>query len=309
VAKGQTAFRYLSRVTAGLCLCYPSLLQAVEKLSDNTGTEQRAVYAIVLLFQNVMGHLHTVTGKMARMIIKDDKIRKRNKPQATKQQSPSTANLHEMCVSLAKLAIDFFEALDLSLLPHNKVLEGLVCVFLDHLGSSLSLVVFADADGAVSKAAQPGILPPLGLLDTSDIDQVAAKRTTEQEAHYLVTILRHLVLCIDKQQSLMRSESAPFLTLKKSFTTSNNAFEARVRDKLQNTLLRGVFGDDDEMFKDALRRPRVHDTDDDIDVASHGRDDPGEWFIGEVWRLLGWNTLAGQNCAPFGLVPPADDVV
>lgn len=292
---GQAAFGDLIRTSQALRLCYSSLLEAARRLFVKASSEQCGVYAIVLLFEDILRHLHEIAAIKAGTTIEAGRSVKQDKRRTVKQQPPSTSNLEETCNSLTKLAIHFFEALDLSQLPHNRVLEGLVCVFLDHLGSSLSLVVFADVDAAASNAAQLGFLPPRGLLDTSDHDQRAATKTTEYEARFLVTILRHLVLCIDKQQSLMKSESAPLLTLKKSLTTSNGAFAERVRVKLQNTLLRGVFGDDDESFRDALRRPLTNIVDDDVDVPSNGREEPGEWFVGEVWRLLGWSILTGQN--------------
>lgn len=99
------------------------------------------------------------------------------------------------------------------------------------------------------------------------------------------------MLIIDKQQSLIRSDSVSLLDLRKSPTISNNTFATKIRNKLQHTLLRGVFGDDDESFKEAIRRPDMKIVDDDVDVACNGRENAGEWFVGEVWALVGWDSL------------------
>jgi len=292
---GQAASNTLIKVTQGLRFSYPSLLQALGNLSVKADTEGCAVYAVVLLFQKILGHLHAVAARKECTTGKHDKSTKLNKQRIIKQHTSPIPHFGEICMALTKLAIHFFEALDLSQLSHNRALEGLVCVFLDHLGSSLSLVVFANVDDTASQAGKTGVLPPRGLLDISDLDLKDAIRTTQHEACYLVIILRHLMLCIDKKQSLMKSGSVPFLTLKKSPNTNNNGFAARIRDKLQNTLLRGVFGDDDESFKNALRGSAVNAVDDEVDIARTGREEPGEWFVGEVWRLLGWTTLTGEN--------------
>lgn len=277
-----------SQVPNALRFCCPSLFQAVKKLNPDGVAGHCAVYALVQLFQNILGHLHTVTATQA------DKTCKQ-KVRTAKQQPLPHSNQNGMCVSLTKLAIQFFEALDLSQPSHNRVLEGLICVFLDHLGSSLSLVVFADVDAPASQTPHLGFLPPRGLLDTSGLDRKAAIRTIEYEACYLVTILRHLLLCIDKQQPLLRSESVPLLTFRKTLATSDCSLSARVQERLQNTLLRGVFGDDDESFKDAFQRSGFSAVEAGFSIASSGGEEPGEWFIGEVWRLLGWHILTGQK--------------
>lgn len=293
--QGQAAIGDLSRVTHALKLSYPSLLQAVEKSIVKANPERCEIYAVVRLFQNFLGHLHATAAKKAATTNGHARSTRAKRPRTAEQQSRSTSNFEETCMLLTRLAIHFFESLDLSQLSHNKVLEGLVCVFLDHLGSSLSLIVFANVDDAAPKATQLGVLPPRGLLDTSDLDQDIAVRTTKHEACYLVSILRHLMLSIDRQQSLLISDSAPLLTMETSLNISNSAFAARVRDKLQSTLLRGVFGDHDECIKGAFRRPVASAADGDIGVASDSRKETGEWFIGEVWNLLGWNTLTRQH--------------
>jgi hypothetical protein len=302
----QPAFSGLVRVTHALRVCYPSLLQAVGGLSAEGGLMQTAVAAVVLLFQNVLGHLHAIVAMKAGTDIDDGKSVKQCGTRSTNQRSTSALRPEQMCIALTKLAVHFFEVLDLSQSSHNRVLEGLICVFLDHLGSCLSLVVFADA--GAPKVGLLGVLPPCGLLDASGLDQKVAIRTCQHEACYLVTILRHLMLCIDKQQSLIRSESALPPKMKESLAKSNSAFLARVRERLHNTLLRGVFGDDDESFKDAFQRPVVNAAGDDFELASGGREEPRDWFIGEVWRLLGWNTLTGRDGAYFGLVPADNSV-
>ena len=73
----------------------------------------------------------------------------------------------------------------------------------------------------------------------------------------------------------------------------NNGYAGAVVDKMQNTLLRALFGDQDEAFRDSLRRPakveRIDDTED-LMVGTE-EDITSEWFIGEVWNSVGWDIL------------------
>ncbi len=281
------------RTSRALRLCCPSLLRAVEKLYSQESTQECSVYTVVQLFQDILGHLHEVAAVAAGRTIEDGGCLRQNKPRTVKQQPMLTLDLDELCKSLTKLAMQFFDTLDLAQLSHNKVLEGLISVFLDHLGSSLSLIVFANKECSAPKSVQLGVLPPCGFLDTFGVDQESAILTVQHEARYLVTMLRELMLIIGKEKSHMRSDSVPLHNTRKSLNMSNSAFAASIRDKLQHTLLRGVFGDDDKSFKEAIRRPDTKSVVHDIDVAYNGREDVGEWFVGEVWALVGWDSLKG----------------
>lgn len=295
----EAAFRHLVKVPRALQLAHMSLLAAVDKVAAQAEDDvtRRAVSAIVMLFQSILGQLHSLATIKSENTPQDDRSIHQSKSRTLKHQNLATPKLDEVSGALTRVLIHFSEALDFSQISHNMIFEGLICVFLDHLGSSLSLFVFADAEAGMSKPKELGLLPPRGLVDTLGGDQGTAISTAKHEACYLVTILRHLMLRVDKQQYLIESASVPFLEVRKSFATSNGAFVARVRKMLQNTLLRGVFGDDDESFKDALRRPIANPAEGDVDIASNARGKTDEWFIGEVWSLLGWDTLTEEAAA------------
>lgn len=62
-------------------------------------------------------------------------------------------------------------------------------------------------------------------------------------------------------------------------------------------LLKGVFGGDDEMFRDCLQLPLVPENG--TGETPPSQVDPAEltpeWFTGEVWRILGGDILAGDG--------------
>jgi hypothetical protein len=292
----KATFGRLLKELHAIQICYPSLLEAVEQLSAGAGIVENCVFEIVQLFQNILGHLHTTAAMKTEIITRDKGSLNQKKPRAAKQQNVGILDLDEVLVLLTKLAVHFFDALDLSKLLHNRLLEGLACVFLDHLGSSLSLVVFADNDGT-GKANSLGVLPPRGLIESSGFDRRIAVGSTQREASHLISILRQLMLCIEEQQILVGSGDAHLLTIKKSLAASKGGFAANVRKKLQNTLLRGVFGHDDEWFEDAFRRPAAEASTEEDAVTSPDIEGNGEWFVGEVWCVLGWDILSEQNRA------------
>jgi len=105
---------------------------------------------------------------------------------------------------------------------------------------------------------------------------------------------------INTHQTLIsfRSASSPSSSSKDGSNSSfSNAFAKQVKEKLQNTLLKGVFGGDDETFRDCLQLPPVPENG--TGETPPSQVDPAEltpeWFTGEVWRILGWDILAGDG--------------
>ena len=175
-------------------------------------------------------------------------------------------------------------SIDPSKKSHSEILEGCLCAFLNHLGSSLSVVVFSsDAQPTEQQGIFPGVLPPQGLQDMSELDPETAVRAVQLEAPYLISILEKVMSFVNGHQAITSSHSASLLSLSK--------------EKLQNTLLRGVFGDDDEKFRNALQR-QVAQSENGVEADLRIRPDQAEtpeWFTGEVWRILGWDILAGDD--------------
>jgi len=121
------------------------------------------------------------------------------------------------------------------------------------------------------------------------------------EAPYLVYILDNIMVFLDRHQALRRSRSTPLFSLSKDSTVSNMAFAMRVKNKLQTSLLRGVFGDQDEALQGGLRRPSpsAQDEMEDVSAPSGLEEGSPEWFTSEVWRILGWGILAADGDMSF----------
>jgi hypothetical protein len=67
------------------------------------------------------------------------------------------------------------------------------------------------------------------------------------------------------------------------------------------TLLRGVFGNDDETFRNALQKPVQPESGVDPDLPTQlSQAWTPEWFTSEVWRILGWNILSSVGASSFG---------
>lgn len=165
--------------------------------------------------------------------------------------------------------------LDLAKAAHRELFDGLLCTFLDHLGSTLSLAVFSEPmNQELPRSIGP--LPPRGLSTGVDDQTQVDISTTLKVSPYLINILRKTKPRMDERGNI-----------------DNNGYAGAVVDKMQNTLLRAVFGDQDQAFRDSLRRPaEVEGIDDTEDLMVGSEEDiTKEWFIGEVWNNVGWDIL------------------
>ena len=197
---------------------------------------------------------------------------------------------HDKLEALAKMLYSVFALLQPTQPRHGRLLESLLCTLLNHVGRALAKVVFADwceatavpyddklIEKAVSDAPQP-IKDDFKHCGQNYIDIETA--VARSQAKYLVAALR---LAIDKVDSLTATKDGPVATF--------------MADKIQNTLLRGLFGDD-EAFGDCLRQVAwgnedVREACAVVEMPYMGGDeeDCDAWFIGKVWDIVGWDVL------------------
>jgi hypothetical protein len=128
-----------------------------------------------------------------------------------------------------------------------------------------------------SRCPQPsGLLQPLGLLHGHDNE-------AEVDVSAILKLNKHLIFILRKIKPRMDLRG----------NVDGDGCAGAIVAKMQNTLLRGLFGDD-EAFQDSLGRPsEMESTDDPEDATAHSIEDmTPEWFIGEVWNNVGWDILA-----------------
>jgi hypothetical protein len=267
--------------------------------SNGTGEVGSVVYEAIVLFESTIAKISTLAVQKAEEIGESNPKAKtaRAKSRAPKQtQSPPSHDHQATCQSLAHLAVTMLTTVDPSKEPQSQILEGCLCAFLDHLGSSLSLAVFSDDQSIEQREIFTGLLSPQGLQDMSNLDSGTATRAVQLEAPYLIYILDKVMAFVDGHQALMSSRSTSLFSLSKD---SSDTFAKQIREKLQNTLLKGVFGDDDETFRNSLQKPIGLESgmDGDLPAQLGPAEQTPEWFTGEIWRILGWNILAGDDAS------------
>ena len=254
----------------------------------------------------VLEHLHQYTlskikANFAREKPSNKKAKKSTKSKTIKPDVPMTAHLpaqeRKVLNYFRHLLVSMILSLDPSRDDHNNVLDGFMYTVLEDVGKTLSIFIFKDLHSNPDLRFDSANLPTPVHLAGKHVDEVGItviERAAECESNLLVWILERAMAFIrqhDEKASV--TSNTPPNTPKPS--PAAGLFE-RARSKLQNTLLKGVFGPDDPEFQDSLQspmeRPECQIGD---DPEGYGRASPekdiGQWFSQEVWRILGWDVL------------------
>nr|KAK5447204.1 hypothetical protein LTR18_002783 [Exophiala xenobiotica] len=197
------------------------------------------------------------------------------------------------CKIITKTLIKMILLLNLSRDAHCEVLEGILCALLDHIGSVLSLLVFSDSSGKAEGVV--GILPPTGLIDAAHEDLESAVESAKLEGPYLICILRKAMEFLQSNTNSMSERGLLLFSPRKA--TGDRNLRQSIEETLQNTLLRGVFGDDDDTFHNSLRRREINVEPDLNKLMQEITPDAtsSEWFIGQLWEHLEWSILSGRR--------------
>lgn len=287
---------------------YPSILRGMEAIQPQKVDDEiyiPALVDVVKLFQAFLGRLHQIALDQESRRQQEAKSKKKGgRPdgRSAKRSTKTTVEL-DGAKDIARMLIKMITMLDVSQDVHSELLEGFLCALLDHLGSSLSFLVFADPQS--SRNDQDGILTPKGLLDVAHLDIETATDTIGTESPFLIWVLRQATAFLHENAKVMSGRSLSLFSLQDPSATecSGKDLRRRIEETLQNTLLRGVFGDDDDTFFNSLRRE--DDVEEDMETTEAElskmleeiKKDEGspEWFIGQLWEHLGWDILSGKR--------------
>jgi len=290
---------------------YPTVLQGLETVepqsSDGKDLYVPGLSGVVKVFQAFLGRLHKFA--LDEFVRREHEVTSKRRgsgfrPEETQKMfsqghSPTSVENLDTAKDLIRVLVGMITALDVSKDAHCQLLEGYLCAILDHIGSSLSLLVFADSDP--SRKKQAGLLPPTGILDMVQPNVDSATGSATIEGPYVVFILRKGVDFLLANAARIPETSLPNFALDRSDGKppgGSQGLRRKIEETLQNTLLRGAFGDDDDTFCNSLRRDGEEAEEADLNkmVENIGqKEDCAEWFIGEVWEYLGWGYSIGEK--------------
>ena len=286
----------LSQICPRVLNTWAILLSAIERLPAYNRQDDplpRIITDLSGLFGMMLGRLHRLAlDGLTRREVMERSRNKRTKPNSKAAQDSPQRDEAAFEKSAASLVHALSRCLTSSVLEndtHCRILKALLTTLLDHIGSSLSLLIFADPE------VGEGIDPPLGLQHVTHIDTASAIAAAELEAPYLIAILKPVLAYLRDKQAALPIRSREALSGSRE-TMGNNLLADKIEQRLQDTLMRGVFGDEDRKFQEAFTREPSPE-DDAVKAAVKDLREAGDrssWFVGQLWELLGWDILSGQ---------------
>lgn len=238
----------------------------------------QVIYYLVGLFESTMTALTlhcTAISKQKSVANTSDRDSKpvtgtNEENKRTKENSSPTNN--EIASHLADLLCTMALSLNLTCPEDQEVMEGFLFLVLDRMGKMIALHVFHDL--RLPMGICPGMTFPDGL--EAMVDEDLMPNEAQLEAKYLVRLLGRM-LNAESCESALEASAAP-------------KFVANAKDSLQKTLLRAVFGPDDRLFREGLRRPHTPPPQV-LDGQQVDQQKFSDWLTQELWRLVGWDVL------------------
>lgn len=284
----------LAARTSPLYGCMFRSLRLIHELDGHDGgIFKTSCGNIVRLFQSLLGHFHHIAlNEVARRELEE--ARRSKKPKSNSKATKSTApEAERQCKirleALVKIISTMFLTIDTTKEADSLICGGLIAALFDHVGSSLSLMVFIDPG-----SNDAGLKPVRGVLDVAHIEAESAIATAELSGPYLISMLRTALGVARKSTIATRNYTSHQSKDTPDAGPGQESLLHRVEERLQHTLLRGVFGDDDATFEHTLPRAEEEESGDQGIEHEEQEANSTEWFVGQVWELLGWDILSGK---------------
>lgn len=297
-----TTMTAVGRVVAGIL----AGLQKLVRLDSSDSLKGQVTYALVRMYEKILAQFDVVSHEKALVESAGPTTDPKTSTATAKAKSkggPPRVNIKDVPTmnALASLLSGIIKQLDSKQDPHIDIFEGLLFCILSKLGNRIYTVNFL-------RPRAEDIMQELEAASGSDESDAAkttsnpvptAVRQAQLEAPYLLHLLKQSL-------ALTPSFLSPTASTSKSAKTKANPKPGSItkatlglaaKERLQATLVRAIFGpesidEDSDLFVECLQMPAAAGSA--VTVPRVKEAEVGEWFQGEVWRLLGWEVLGRE---------------
>ena len=310
-----TAMTAAGRVVAGI-------LAGSQKLTRMPGGESlmgKVTYALVQMYGKLLTGFETISeaetsaDAPSEQTTGGKKFMTKQKPK-TKGGAPRV-NIRDVPTmnALASLLSGIMRQLDAKQDSHRDLFEGFLYNILSRLGNRIYTVNFSQPRAASIAGEIEASLSP----DDPDPDSSSPARTAKidptsiRQAHLEAPYLLHLLkqslaltpsflspAANPKDPNNATKSSKPKPTPKPG-TITKTSLSLAAKQRLQSTLVNAIFGpegidEESDLFLNGLQLPPAEASGGTVTVPRVKEVEVGEWFQGEVWRLLGWEVLGRE---------------
>ncbi|CRG90656.1 hypothetical protein PISL3812_07700 [Talaromyces islandicus] len=265
-----------------VCQCINKMLRS----NEGQKYEGQATYHLVSFFEVALHSLDKLCRFQALEKDKTKQILSKSTLRNSGVKSPKVAETNsadEVSENIRRLIAGMLLTSTTVIAKYENVFEGYLVVLLRRVGTVLSAIVFNEMVFNPELQASETNLPiPDGLVRAGS--DVVSLQASQYEAIHLAWLLEKAVALV---YSLSMKSTFGVFDGPKTGETPKGSLLRFTKKKMQRTLLKAVFREDEPLFLDSLKRPQpgkisLPDTEDEMDP---------EWFSREVWRLLGWDIL------------------
>ena len=310
-----TTMTAAGRVVAGI-------LAGSQKLIRMPGGEAlvgKVTYALVQMY----GKLLTGFGTISKAETTTDAPTEQTadgKTLSAKQKPKAKGGAHRVNIrdvpamnALASLLSGIMRQLDAKQDSHRDLFEGFVYSILSKLGNRIYTVNFSQPRAAsVAEEIEANLSSedpdsesnPPGHNATKDS---IAIRQAHLEAPYLLHLLKQSLALTpsflspapNAKDTTTNSKTSKSKPTPKPGSITKTSLSLAAKQRLQSTLVNAIFGpegidEENDLFLNGLQLPPAEAGGNTFVVPKVKEVEVGEWFQGEVWRLLGWEVLGRE---------------
>jgi hypothetical protein len=219
--------------------------------------------------------------------------------------------------ALASLLSGIMRQLDPKQDSHRDLFEGFVYTILAKLGNRIYTVNFSQPRAASIAEEIESNLPSDDPNPEPNTPTTNTKRNSipirqaHLEAPYLLHLLKQSLALTPSflspatnAKDTTNSKGSKLKPTPKPGCITKTSLSLAAKERLQSTLVNAIFGpeginEESDLFLNGLQLPLAEAGGGVISVPRVKEVEVGEWFQGEVWRLLGWEVL-GREMAGRG---------
>ena len=188
---------------------------------------------------------------------------------------------------LSRFSVQLLSSLDTTKTNHRDLLDGCMYYLLSEAGKLLDYYVFQDD----VNCGRPPISRPTTRSATSTIDQFPSSLSPTAAANLIWILERATVLSSESTLAPKRPTQKGDLADPPSKAEWKMRLSSVLRTKVQNTLLRPLFKDQNATFADAFKEPDLSNLTASVPLCTIEPRDVSNWFKQEIWRIVGWDTI------------------
>jgi hypothetical protein len=270
------SLRIFNTVAAIFNICLQGLAHLCRDIPGRHCRDQ-VIFSLVRFFVNALGHLDNTC--LRRTVYQAPDISNHQDKDSHRAEYDDTTRTLTLIGGLTKFLVNILTCSEFQKahLSHIEVLEGMFSALLEEVGRLVSQVIFDEHLSTVR-----------GPAPVSCSDKNTSATAVDLKCQHLASVLKRAMEGRSKKdQHSLAAMLAGTKVL--GIGAGKKVVLARARQRLQETLLKGIFGDDGEQFMNALQMPEC-DEGWDNEVPQVARDEK-EAFVESVWSSIGWDML------------------